>query len=175
MTSTVQRTGVTAFRGRPVTLLGPELSPGDTAPDFTLTANDFSPVTLAGTGRSVRILSVVPSLDTDVCDAQTRRFCAEADSLDGVSVVTVSADLPFAQRRWCGGAGLASVLTLSDHRDLAFGRAYGVAVAELRVLARAVFVLDAADRLVHVEYVPDSGSHPRYEEALDAARAAAKS
>jgi thiol peroxidase len=165
----VQRPGAGSFRGRPVTLLGPELRPGDQAPDFVLTANNFAPVTLADTGAGVRILSVVPSLDTEVCDAQTRRFSAEADALDGVSVLTVSADLPFAQARWCGAAGLSSVRTLSDHRELSFGRAYGVAVAELRVLSRAVFVLDPANRLVHVEYVAESGHHPDYDAALKAA------
>lgn len=169
MTVAVHRSGVTTFRGRPITLLGPELHVGDTAPDFTVLANDFTPVTLASSAGTTRIFSVVPSLDTDVCDQQTRRFNKEAARLDGVTVLTVSADLPFAQKRWCGAAGLSGVETLSDHRDLSFGTAYGVAVAELRLLARAVFVVDAADRLAYVEYVPEIGQHPRYDDALAAA------
>jgi thioredoxin-dependent peroxiredoxin len=166
------RTGVTTFQGRPVTLLGPEVKVGDKAPDFTVVANDFSPVTLASSRGQVRILSVVPSLDTEVCDQQTRRFNEEAAGLDGVTVLTVSADLPFAQARWCGAAGLDGVRTASDHRDASFGLAYGVLVAELRLLARAVFVVDADDRVVYAEYVPDVGRHPQYEAALDAARGA---
>ena len=167
-----ERTGVATFQGRPVTLLGPQLAPGDPAPDFTVLANDFSPVTLASSGAAVRILSAVPSLDTPVCDQQTRRFNEAAAGLDGVSVLTISADLPFAQRRWCGASGLDGVQTASDHRELSFGQAYGVAVAELRLLSRAVFVVDSADRIVHAQYVPESGRHPDYDAALDAARAA---
>jgi thioredoxin-dependent peroxiredoxin len=170
MTTTVERHGVTTFRGRPVTLLGSEVTPGSAAPDFTVLANDFSPVTLASSRGQVRIFSVVPSLDTDLCDHQTRRFNEETAELDGVTTLTVSADLPFAQARWCGVAGLRGVQTVSDHRDLSFGLAYGVAIAEFRLLARAVFVVDHADRVVHVEYVPEIGQHPRYEVALDMAR-----
>ncbi|WP_433259947.1 thiol peroxidase [Actinosynnema sp. CS-041913] len=172
MTLQVKRTGVTTFQGQPVTLLGDQVAAGDPAPDFTVLANDFSPVTLAGTGSGVRIFSVVPSLETEVCDTQTRRFTTEAAALAGVTVWTVSADLPFAQRRWCGASGLADVKTVSDHHDLSFGRAYGVAVAELRLLARAVFVVDAADRIAHVEYVPEIVHHPDYAAALDAAKRA---
>lgn len=172
MTTTVERTDVTTFRGNPVTLLGNEVRVGANAPDFSALANDFSPVTLASSAGTVRIFSVVPSLDTAVCDAQTRRFNADAASLDGVSVITVSVDLPFAQQRWCGAAGLENVQTISDHRDLSFGQAYGVLIAELRMLARAVFVVDAEDRVTYVEYVPEVGQHPRYEDALEAARRA---
>ncbi|GAA2601613.1 thiol peroxidase [Actinomadura fulvescens] len=166
--STPNRT--TNFRGRPVTLLGDEVRAGDPAPDFTVLANDFTPVTLASSKGQVRIISAVPSLDTDVCDQQTRRFNEEAAR--DITVLTVSVDLPFAQRRWCGAAGLDSVLTLSDHRDLSFGLAYGVAVRELRLLARAVFVVDADDQVTYAEYVPEIGLHPGYEAALAAARAA---
>jgi len=172
MSITAERTGVATFQGRPVTLLGPQLAPGDPAPEFTVLANDFSPVTLASSGGTVRILSAVPSLDTPVCDQQTRRFNEAAAGLDGVSVLTISADLPFAQRRWCGASGLDGVQTASDHRDLSFGQAYGVAVAELRLLSRAVFVVDSADRIVHAQYVPEIGQHPDYDAALAAARAA---
>lgn len=172
MAITADRTGMTTFQGRPVTLLGTEVSVGSTAPDFTVLANDFSPVTLASNAGMVRIFSVVPSLDTPVCDQQTRRFNTEVGRLAGVSVLTISVDLPFAQRRWCGGAGIDAVQTASDHRDLSFGLAYGVVIAEFRLLARAVFVVDPGDRVVHAQYVPEVGEHPRYEAAIEAARAA---
>ncbi|MEU4774225.1 thiol peroxidase [Micromonospora sp. NPDC023644] len=172
MTVTLERAGVTTFRGRPVTLLGPEVRVGDPAPAFTVLANDFSPVDLASSAGTVRILSVVPSLDTGVCDQQTRRFNEEAAALPGVTVLTISVDLPFAQARWCGAAGLEGVRTASDHRDLSFGLAYGVVIAEFRLLARSVFVVDAQDRVVHVEYVREVGEHPQYEAAIAAARAA---
>ncbi len=172
MTLSSERTDVTTFRGRPVTLMGSEVRVGDPAPDFTVLANDFSPVTLASSAGTVRIVSVVPSLDTAVCDQQTRRFNTEAASIGGVTVLTVSVDLPFAQQRWCGASGIDNVQTVSDHRDLSFGQAYGVAIAELRVLARAVFVIGSDDRVRYVEYVPEVGQHPDYEAALQAARVA---
>lgn len=172
MTITIERTGVTTFQGRPVTLLGPAVQPGDTAPDFTVLGTDFAPVTLASSKGRTRIFSVVPSLDTAVCDQQTRRFNETAVGLGGVTVLTVSVDLPFAQKRWCGGSGLDAVATGSDHRDLSFGLAYGVVLAEFRLLARAVFVVDPSDRLVYVEYVPEVGLHPRYDDAIEAARSA---
>jgi thiol peroxidase len=143
---------------------------GAKAPDFTVVANDFSPVTLASSGAGVRILSVVPSLDTEVCDQQTRRFNKEAAGLGGVNVLTISVDLPFAQQRWCGAAGLDTVQALSDHKDVSFGLAYGVLIAEFRLLARAVFVVDSNEVIVHAEYVPEIGQHPNYEAAIKAAR-----
>jgi thioredoxin-dependent peroxiredoxin len=167
-----ERTGVVTFKGNPVTLVGNEVKVGDTAPDFTVLANDLSPVTLADSKGSVRIISVVPSLDTGVCDQQTRRFNEEAASLEGVRVLTISVDLPFAQKRWCGAAGVDRVQTLSDHRDLSFGTAYGVAIKELRLLARAVFVVDKDDKVVYAEYVPEVTQHPNYEAAIEAAKAA---
>lgn len=165
-----ERTGVVTFKGNPVTLVGNEVKVGDTAPDFTVLANDLSPVTLADSKGSVRIISVVPSLDTGVCDQQTRRFNEEAASLEGVRVLTISVDLPFAQKRWCGAAGVDRVQTLSDHRDLSFGTAYGVAIKELRLLARAVFVVDKDDKVVYAEYVPEVTQHPNYEAAIEAAK-----
>ncbi|MGI6125912.1 MAG: thiol peroxidase [Planifilum sp.] len=168
-----ERTGVVTFKGNPVTLVGNEVKVGDTAPDFTVLANDLSPVTLADSKGSVRIISVVPSLDTGVCDQQTRRFNEEAASLEGVRVLTISVDLPFAQKRWCGAAGVDRVQTLSDHRDLSFGTAYGVAIKELRLLARAVFVVDKDDKVVYAEYVPEVTQHPNYEAAIEAAKKAA--
>ncbi|MEV0155442.1 thiol peroxidase [Micromonospora sp. NPDC050686] len=172
MTIIAERTGVTTFRGRPVTLLGTPVSVGDKAPDFTVVANDMSPVTLDSSRGTVRIISAVPSLETPVCDQQTRRFHEAAEGIEGLQVLTVSVDLPFAQQRWCAAAGLTGVQTLSDHRDLSFGHAYGVLIKELRLLARAVFVVDAHDEVVHAEYVPAIEQHPEYDAALAVARAA---
>jgi thiol peroxidase len=160
------------FKGNPVTLLGNEVKVGDHAPNFTVLANDLSEVTLENTKGQVRLISVVPSLDTGVCDAQTRRFNQEASNLDNVKILTVSVDLPFAQKRWCGAAGIENVQTLSDHRDLSFGEAYGVAIQELRLLARAVFVVDSNDTVTYVEYVSEATNHPDYEAAIEAAKAA---
>ena len=160
------------FKGNPVTLLGTEVKPGDTAPDFNVLANDLSPVSLSDSKGYVRLISVVPSVDTGVCDQQTRRFNEEAASLEGVKVLTVSVDLPFAQKRWCAAAGVENVQTLSDHRALSFGQAYGVAIEELRLLARAVFVVDANDKVTYVEYVSEATNHPNYEAAIEAAKAA---
>ena len=160
------------FKGNPVTLIGTEVKVGDNAPDFTTLGNDLSPVTLKDTEGKVRIFSVVPSLDTGVCDAQTRKFNAEADKLENVVVITVSMDLPFAQRRWCAAAGLENVMTVSDHRDASFGEAYGVLMKELRLLARSVFVVDSDNKVTYVEYVPEGTTHPNYEAALEAANVA---
>jgi len=160
------------FKGNNVTLLGNEVKVGDQAPDFTVLANDLSAVTLQDSKGSVRLISVVPSLDTGVCDAQTRRFNEEASSLGNVKVLTVSVDLPFAQKRWCGANGIENVQTLSDHRALSFGEAYGVAIKELRLLARAVFVVDSNDKVTYVEYVSEATDHPNYETALEAAKQA---
>ena len=160
------------FKGNPITLLGNEVKVGDKAPHFTVLANDLSPVTLEDSKGTVRIISVVPSLDTGVCDQQTRRFNEEAANLEGVTILTVSVDLPFAQKRWCGAAGIERVQTLSDHRELSFGEAYGVAIKELRLLTRAVFVIDKNDQVTYVEFVPEATNHPHYEAAIDAAKSA---
>lgn len=160
------------FKGNPVTLIGNEVKVGDKAPDFKVLANDLSEVTLADTKGFVRLISVVPSIDTGVCDAQTRRFNEEAAKLDNVKVLTVSVDLPFAQKRWCGAAGIENVQMLSDHRDVSFGQAYGVLIKELRLLTRAVFVIDSSDTVTYVEYVPEATNHPNYDAAIEAAKAA---
>ncbi|WP_080844434.1 thiol peroxidase [Cytobacillus gottheilii] len=160
------------FKGGPVTLLGQEVKVGDKAPEFTVLANDLSPVTLADSKGQVRLISVVPSIDTGVCDAQTRRFNEAAAELGNVKVLTVSVDLPFAQKRWCAAAGIEQVQTLSDHRDLSFGEAFGVAIKELRLLARAVFVVDSNDEVTYVEYVSEATDHPDYDAAIEAAKAA---
>lgn len=167
-----ERSAAITFKGKPVTLIGPELKVGDSAPNFSVLANDLSPVTLDDTKGSVRIISVVPSLDTGVCDQQTRRFNEEAAKLPTVNVLTVSVDLPFAQSRWCGAAGIENVQTLSDHRDLSFGEAYGVLIKEMRLLARAVFVIDSNDQITYVEYVPEVTNHPDYEAPILAAKRA---
>lgn len=168
-----ERTGELTFKGGPLTLLGTKLSVGQAAPEFKLSANDLSPVTLADSAGKVRLISVVPSLDTGVCDQQTRRFNEEAAGLgDHVVVLTVSADLPFAQGRWCGAAGISNVKTLSDHFDMNFANAYGVHIKELRLDTRAIFVVDSAGKLVYVEYVPEMTDHPNYDAALAAAKAA---
>lgn len=160
------------FKGNPVTLLGNEVKVGEKAPEFKVLANDLSEVTLADSKGQVRLISVVPSIDTGVCDAQTRRFNEEASKLDNVKILTVSVDLPFAQKRWCAAAGIENVQTVSDHRDLSFGEAYGVAIQELRLLARAVFVVDSNDTVTYAEYVSEATDHPNYEAAVEAAKQA---
>lgn len=160
------------FKNSPVTLLGNEVKVGDNAPDFTVLSNELAPVTLADSKGKVRLISVVPSIDTGVCDAQTRRFNEEASTLGNVEVLTISMDLPFAQTRWCAANGIENVQTLSDHRDASFGEAYGVLIQELRLLARAVFVVDANDKVTYVEYVSEATNHPNYEAAIEAAKSA---
>ncbi|WP_394185752.1 thiol peroxidase [Metabacillus halosaccharovorans] len=160
------------FKNNPVTLIGNEVNVGDQAPDFTVLSNDLSPVTLANSKGKVRIISVVPSIDTGVCDAQTRRFNEDASNLSNVEVLTISMDLPFAQKRWCASNGLENVQTLSDHRDASFGEAYGVLIKELRLLARSVFVVDSNDKVKYVEYVSEATNHPNYEAAIEAAKTA---
>lgn len=160
------------FKGNPVTLLGNEVKIGEKAPDFKVLANDLSEVTLEDSKGQVRLISVVPSIDTGVCDAQTRRFNEEASKLGNVKILTVSVDLPFAQKRWCAAAGIENVQTVSDHRELSFGEAYGVAIQELRLLARAVFVVDSSDTVTYAEYVSEATDHPNYEAAVEAAKQA---
>src|SRR5438093_13715195 len=160
------------MKGNPLTLIGPELQVGDHAPDFTVVDGTLSPVNLEKTGSHVRIISVVPSLDTPVCDLQTKRFNEEAAQLPGVDIVTVSMDLPFAQKRWCGAFGVDKVKMLSDHKDGSFGSAYGTLIKELRIESRAIFVLDPNNTIRHVEYVKEVAEHPNYDTALSAARSA---
>jgi len=152
--------------------VGPELKPGDVAPDFSVVDVGLKPVTLQDTGHHVRIISVIPSLDTPVCDAQTKRFNEEAAKMPGVDVITVSMDLPFAQKRWCGQFGVDKVKMLSDHKDASFGGNYGTLIKELRIESRAIFVLDGGNKILHAEYVKEVADHPDYEAALAAARSA---
>jgi len=166
----MERPGATTLRGNPLTLLGPELKAGDKAPDFEAIDDSLKPVTLATTGNGVRIFSVVPSLDTPVCDAQTKRFNEEAGELPNLSIYTFSMDLPFAQKRWCGAFGVDHVKMVSDHRTGSFGEHYGALIKELRIHSRAIFVVDKNNVIQHAEYVKEVGEHPNYEAALAAAK-----
>ncbi|MBI3321529.1 MAG: thiol peroxidase [Candidatus Omnitrophica bacterium] len=169
-----ERQGAVKFKGTPLTLVGPELKVGAKAPEFQALAQDLSPVTLANFKGKTLLLSVTPSLDTPVCDAQVKRFNEEAVKLAGVEIANISMDLPFAQKRWCGASNVNRVTTLSDHKDASFGTAYGVLIKELRLLTRAVFLLDRAGVIRYAEYVPEMSAHPNYDAALAAVRQLAK-
>ncbi len=161
------------FKGNPVSLAGDEVKVGQTAPDFKAQKTDMSDYSIGSSPGKTRIILSVPSLDTPVCDAETRRFNDEAGKLPGVEVVCVSMDLPFAQKRWCGAAGVDNVVAVSDHRDASFGENYGVLIngGPLdRILARAVFVVGPDNSVKHVEYVNDIANQPDYEAALAAAK-----
>jgi thiol peroxidase len=165
------------FKGNPITLSGPEIKPGGDAPDFTAVDNSLQPVKLSQAKGKVIVLSAVPSLDTPVCDTETRKFNQEAGKLGAnVEVWTVSMDLPFAQKRWCGAAGVTSVKTLSDFRERSFAQNYGVLVKEgplAGLTARAVFVVGKDGKVKHAEYVKEITTEPNYDAALNAARQAA--
>lgn len=164
-----ERQGIVTMKGNPITLVGAEPEVGDQAPDFTAVDNDLAPVSLDSFRGKVCVISAVPSLDTPVCDMETRRFNDEASRLgDDVVILTISMDLPFAQKRWCGAAGVDRVQTLSDHRDASFGMAYGVLIKELRLLARAVFVVDQQGIIKYVELVKEIADEPDYESILAA-------
>jgi thioredoxin-dependent peroxiredoxin len=170
----MERPAATTLRGNPMTLVGSEVKAGQKAPDFEVVNDSMQPVNLEKTGQSVRIFSVVPSLDTPVCDAQTRRFNEEAAKLPGVDIYTISMDLPFAQKRWCGAFGIDKVKMLSDHRNGSFGEHYGTLIKELRIESRAIFVLDKDNTVKHVEYVKEVADHPNYDAALSAVRSLTK-
>jgi thioredoxin-dependent peroxiredoxin len=170
----MERTAATTMRGKPLTLLGPELRAGEKAPDFEAVTDALQPVNLEKTGHAVRIFSVIPSLDTPVCDAQTKRFNEEAAKLDGIEIYTISMDLPFAQKRWCGAFGIDKIKMLSDHRSGSFGENYGTMIKDLRIESRAIFVLDQDGTIKHVEYVKEVADHPNYEAALAAAKSLTK-
>lgn len=168
---TAERFGAVTIKGSPMTVIGAPLNIGEKAPAFTLIANDLKKVSLADSAGKVRLLSVVPSLDTGICDAQTRRMNEEAAKLgDGVVVLTVSAEHPFNQKRWCGAVGIDRVQVLSDHMDMNFGEAYGTYVKEWRLEQRSMFVVDADDTIRYIEYVPEIAQHPDYDAALAAVR-----
>ncbi len=169
---TQKKTGVITFKGNPVTLLGPELKTGAAAPEFKVVDNGLQPVTLADSQGKVRLITVVPSLDTPVCDTMTRKFNEEAAKLpENVVVYTVSLDLPFAQKRWCGNAGIEKVKTLSDYQERSFGLNYGLLIDELKLLARAVLVIDQKGTIAYQEIVKEVTAEPDYTAALAAARA----
>lgn len=160
------------FKQEPVTLVGNELKVGDQAPDFKVLTNDLEEKSLADYKGKIKLISVVPSVDTGVCSIQTNRFNAEAQKLENVQVLTVSMDLPFAQKRWREVNNVESLDLLSDHRDADFGEKYGVLIKELRLLARSIFVVDSSDKIAYVEYVPEVSDHPDYDKALEAAKQA---
>jgi thioredoxin-dependent peroxiredoxin len=168
-----ERSGAATFLGSPLTLVGNEVKVGDKAPEFTLLKNNLSPASMGDFAGKVLVLTLVPSLDTPVCDTETRRFNSEAASLgDDVAILAVSMDLPFAQGRWCGAAGVEAVQTLSDHKDASMGEAYGALVKELRLLTRAVFVVDRDGNVTYAQYVEEISEEPDYDAALAAAKAA---
>lgn len=169
----VERAAGTTLRGNPFTLVGPELKAGMPAPDFSTLAGDLSSVNLDTYKGKVKVICAVPSLDTPVCDTEIRHFNQQATTLSGdIAVLTISVDLPFAQKRWCGAAGVNNVTALSDHRETSFGQAYGVLIKELRLLSRAVFVVDQNNVVQYAEYVPEVATEPNYDAALAAAKAA---
>lgn len=166
-----ERSGAVTMRGNPLTLLGEEIKVGDPAPGFTALDNDLSPVSLSDFKGKICVIASVPSLDTPVCDMETRRFNEEAAGLDeNVVLLTVSMDLPFAQKRWCGAAGVENVQTMSDHRDASFGEAFGILIKELRLLARAVFVIDREGVLRYKQIVKEIAEEPDYDAVLAAVK-----
>jgi thiol peroxidase len=166
-----ERKGLVTMKGKPVTLVGQAVKVGQKAPDFEVTANDLSPVKFSSFAGKVCIIASVPSLDTSVCDLETRKFNEKAAQLGGdVVVLTISMDLPFAQKRWCGAAGIKNVQTLSDYRDASFGNTYGVLIKDLRLLARAVFVVDKKGIVRYLQIVLEIATEPDYEAALKAVK-----
>ena len=166
-----ERTGIITIQGNPLTLVGEEVEVDKAAPDFEALDNDLNPVRLSSLRGKICVLSSVPSLDTPVCDVETRKFNEEAGRLSpDVAVLTISMDLPFAQKRWCGAAGVDRVQTLSDHRDAQFGTSYGVLIKELRLLARAVFVVDREGAIRYIQVVNEVTNEPDYDSVLDAVK-----
>ena len=164
-----EKKGIVTMRGNPLTLIGEEVKVGNPAPDFIALDNNLSPVKFSSYRGKICIISSVPSLDTPVCDIETRKFNEEAARLgEDVVILTISMDLPFAQKRWCAAAGVNRVQTLSDHRDASFGTSYGVLIKELRLLARAVFLVDRKGILQYVQLVKETSKEPDYEEVLNA-------
>jgi thiol peroxidase len=163
-----ERAGLVTMKGSPLTLVGKEVKIGDSAPEFELMDNNLSPVRLSSFRGKVCVIASVPSLDTPVCDLETRRFNQEAVNLGAdVQIITISMDLPFAQKRWCGAAGVDKLITLSDHREASFGTAYGVLIKELRLLARSVFVIDREGVIQSVHLVNEVTEEPDYEAILN--------
>jgi thiol peroxidase len=166
-----QQAGKVTMHGNPLTLIGSMPAVGDQTPDVEVLNNDLAPVKLSDMKGKICVISTVPSLDTPVCDMETRRFNQEAAALgDNVAILTVSMDLPFAQKRWCGAAGIDKLATLSDHREAAFGKAYGVLIKELRLLARGIFVADAGGVIRYVQLVTEIADEPDYDAVIEAVK-----
>ncbi len=164
-----ERSAAVTMHGNPLTLIGKELSVGDSAPDLELLDNDLNPIKLSSYRGKVCVIASVPSLDTPTCDMETRRFNEAAGQLgEDVVILTVSVDLPFAQKRWCGAAGVEKVVTLSDHRDTAFGTAFGVLIKELRLLGRSIFILDRNGIIQYIQNVTELSEEPDYDAVLEA-------
>jgi len=164
-----ERTGLVKMKGNPLTLVGSEVKVGDTAPDFEVLNDKLEPVKLSSFKGKAVVLVSVPSVDTPVCDLETKRFNQEAGKLgDDVVILTISMDLPFAQKRWCAAAGVQNVLLLSDHRDASFGNSFGVLIKELRLLARTVFIVDRKGTVQYVQYVQETTQEPNYDDVLRA-------
>lgn len=168
-----ERQGIFTFRGKPVTVIGDDLRTGDLAPEFEVLNQDFENFKgLEGTSGKVRIIAAVPSLETSVCDRETRRFNQEAANLSkDISILVISEDTPYTQKRWCGAAGIDQVVVLSDHLKKDFGTKYGVFLKEVGVMRRAVFVVDRENVVRYVAYMPELGVEPDYDQVLAAARA----
>jgi thioredoxin-dependent peroxiredoxin len=169
-----ERFGIVKFRGQDATVIGPDLKAGQKAPEFTVQGQDWAAFAgLAKTEGKVRVIAALPSLDTEVCDRETRRFNTEAAALSNdIAILVISTDLPYAQKRWCGAAGVDQVTVLSDHMTVDFGIKYGCLIKEGRVLRRAVFVVDRSGKLTYVAYMPALGEEPNYADVLAAAKAA---
>lgn len=169
---THERPNAVTLKGNPMTLVGHAVRVGQKAPDFTVISTDMTPITLASTGTKTRIFLSILSVDTSVCDSQLKKFAERATELPNTEMLVVSVDLPFTQKRWCTAEGVSKLIMGSDHKDLSFGNAYGVLVKETRTLARAVFVVNPANEITYAEYVPEIGSHPDFEAAIQAAKGA---
>lgn len=169
-----ERIGIITFAGKDMTVVGPDLQVGEVAPEFHVQAQDWSTVSaLNATEGKVRIIASVPSLETSVCDRETRLFNEAAANLSkDIAILVISTDLPYTQKRWCGAAGIDQVMVLSDHMDVDFGKKYGVLIKELRILRRAVFVVDRNNYLTYVDYMPTIGAEPDYDAVIEAAKKA---
>jgi thiol peroxidase len=170
----MERKGLLQVGGKDATIIGADIEVGQQAPHFTAHTNDWETIdVLDATAGKVRVIAAVPSLETGVCDRETRRFNEEAAALgEDVVIVTISVDLPYTQKRWCGAAGIDRVMVVSDHYDVNFGEKYGCLVKERRTLRRAVFVVDRDGKVTYADYMPELGMEPNYAEVLEAAKQA---
>ena len=167
---THERPNAVTLKGNPMTLVGHEVRVGQKAPDFTVISNDLKPITLASTGKKTRIFLSILSVDTSVCDEQLKTFAKRVAELPDTEILVVSMDLPFTQKRWCAAEGNPKLMIASDHKDLSFGTAYGVLTKELRTHSRAVFVVNPANEITYVEYVPEISAQPNFDAAIQAAK-----